>query len=205
MRLQFWRTGKDKVTSSLPLLPVPFWLRLVVPVSIPSMGQISTWKSLVLNRKTWNHITVMIIINWRFECLQMIQIISSLKEKKNDLDIKKPNPLFLTFCFLLIFHSYLSFLMFFSSFNRVLFFFPFSRLLISSFSNFFVFWGFLVGLSHVRSFFLFIWSVYSSVQPPLSLSVYIIKQIYILYIYIFNAMEFSLRPLGFMELLPNNI
>ena len=47
---------------------------MVVPVTIPSMGQI--WKLLVLDRNTWNHIIVcklfaLRIITWSYNCLQI--------------------------------------------------------------------------------------------------------------------------------------
>ena len=40
MKLQFLSYGECGVTTTLPLLPGSLWPRVVVPISIPSMGQI---------------------------------------------------------------------------------------------------------------------------------------------------------------------
>ena len=54
----FWSLGKSGVIPSLLLLSDSLWPREVVPVEVPSMGQINAWKLLVLDRNTWNHITI---------------------------------------------------------------------------------------------------------------------------------------------------
>ena len=41
MRFNFW---KEKGTSSLPLLPVPLWPRMVVPIRVLSMGWIDVFE-----------------------------------------------------------------------------------------------------------------------------------------------------------------
>ena len=40
VRLLFWRFWKCEVTYSLPLFAGPLWPRVVIPVRVPSRGQI---------------------------------------------------------------------------------------------------------------------------------------------------------------------
>ena len=42
-RIRFWSSRECRVTASLPLLPDPFWIEVVVPVRALSIIQISIW------------------------------------------------------------------------------------------------------------------------------------------------------------------
>ena len=78
VRLLFWSPKECGVPLSLTLLTGPFWLEVIVPVSSIYGSNIFVWKSFVLDRNTWYHITklFLLIVTWSYNCFLKISNIS---------------------------------------------------------------------------------------------------------------------------------
>ena len=60
MKLEFWSSREWWCTSSLPLLPGPFWFRVVVSVRVPSRDQIDLFQNYLLGLVRFYGITTII-------------------------------------------------------------------------------------------------------------------------------------------------
>ena len=56
VRLQFWRSGECRVTTSLSLLPRPLWLGVIIPVRIKSMGPTDLFKNHAHSLGMWPYV-----------------------------------------------------------------------------------------------------------------------------------------------------